>query len=89
MNAMHISEIEEVDALSITLEGRERPDGSVFISSPDLPIFAAVGSCEEEALNNAFELLAPYLEANYPEYVDLKRVRQCQAQRINPICLLT
>ena len=76
MNAMHLSEIEEVDALSITLVGYTRPDGSIFVSSPDLPIFAAVGDGEEEALNNALDLLHPYLEANFPKYVDLKRVRR-------------
>lgn len=76
MNAMHLSGLEEVDALSITLVGYTRPDGSIFVSSPDLPIFAAVGQGEEEALNNALDLLHPYLEANFPEYVDLKRVRR-------------
>jgi predicted RNase H-like HicB family nuclease len=76
MNDMHLASLEEVDALSITLEGTQRADGSIFVCSPDLPIFAAVGESEQAALNNALDLLIPYLEANYPDYVDLKRVRR-------------
>ncbi|MCB2060060.1 MAG: hypothetical protein R3E09_02500 [Novosphingobium sp.] len=67
--------LQELDAIAITLQGEKRSDGSVFISSPELPMFSAVGCDEKDALDNAVNLLVPYLEANVPDYVDLKRLR--------------
>ena len=69
------TDIQEMDAISITLIGENRRDGSVFIHSPELPIFSAVGANEEAALESAMALLGPYLEANVPDYVDLRKLR--------------
>ncbi len=66
---------DELDAISITLEGKCRPDGLFFVSSSELPFFSAVGRDEQEALDNTIKILGPYLEANIPEYVDFKRVK--------------
>jgi hypothetical protein len=75
MNTHTMEKIEDLDAICITLHGEERPDGSVFIKSPDLTLFSAVGRNEADALDNAMSLLVPYLEANIPDYVDLRRLR--------------
>jgi hypothetical protein len=69
------SHIQELDAISITLLGEARSDGSVLVRSPDLPLFSAVGGCEREALDNAMSMLGPYLAANVPDYVDLRKLR--------------
>ena len=66
---------DELDAISITLEGKRRADSSFFVSSSELPFFSAVGQNEQEALDNTIKILGPYLEANIPDYVDFKRVR--------------
>lgn len=58
--------------IHITLIGRERADGSVFIESPDLPMFTAVGKDEESALNVAMSILPEYLRRNVPDYVELE-----------------
>ena len=67
--------VRDLDAICITLLGEERSDGSVFIHSPELPIFSAVGASEQQALDAAMALLGPYLEANVPDYVDLRKLR--------------
>jgi hypothetical protein len=69
-----IANVRDMDAICITLLGEERSDGSVFVKSPDLPVFSAVGGDERVAFDNAMALLGPYLQANVPDYVDLRRL---------------
>jgi predicted RNase H-like HicB family nuclease len=70
-----MQDFDELDAISITLEGKQRADGSFFVTSSELPFFSAVGHDEQDALDNTIKILGPYLEANIPDYVDFKRVR--------------
>lgn len=59
----------------ITLQGERRADGSVFIKSPELPLFSVVGDNEQDALSNALRILPEYLRANVPDYVDLREIQ--------------
>jgi len=65
----------EMDEYIIEMKGEKRADGSVFISSPDLPMFSAIGHDEKDALDTALRILKDYLKANVPEFVQLRVVR--------------
>lgn len=58
----------------IELIGKRRSDGTVCITSNDIPLFSVVGDSEEGALELALRLLPHYLKANVPEFVELRPV---------------
>lgn len=58
----------------IELKGEIREDGSVFVCSPDLPLFSVIGASEQDAFNNAMKILPEYLRANVPDFVELRAV---------------
>lgn len=63
-----------MDELAIKLIGEHRPDGSVCVSSPDLPLFCVVGKNEAAALDLAMKILPEYLKANVPQFVSLRPI---------------
>lgn len=63
----------------IQLIGDRRSDGSVCVSSNDLPMFCVVGEDDRTALGLALSLLPEYLKANVPEFVDLRAVHNATA----------
>lgn len=48
----------------IRLEASERPDGSVFVTSPTFPLFSVVVQKSENVAQRAFDLLKQYMEIN-------------------------
>ncbi len=58
----------------IELTGTAREDGSVVMTSQDLPMFSVVGSDEKNALAVALQILPEYLRANVPQFVDIRPV---------------
>jgi hypothetical protein len=58
----------------IEMVGEKRSDGSVLISSPELPMFSAIGENEKRALEIALRVLEEYLAANVPDFVQLRVV---------------
>lgn len=59
---------------SIELKGETREDGSVHLTSPDLPLFCVTGESARAALDLAMRLLPSYLKFNVPEFVDLRPI---------------
>jgi predicted RNase H-like HicB family nuclease len=57
----------------IRLEGVSREDGSVFITSPDIKLFSAVGQNEEEAVDAAVSILAMLIEDKWEIVEHLRR----------------
>lgn len=58
----------------IEMRGVTRSDGSVFVTSPELPMFSVIGKSEQEAFDLAIAKLNDYLEHNVPEFVELRVV---------------
>jgi hypothetical protein len=50
--------------LIVRLEATERPDGSVFVTSPTYPLFSVVVQKSENVAQRAFDLLKQYMEIN-------------------------
>ncbi len=53
-----------VKQIVIPLVAARRPDGSVGVTSPNVPIFYVVGADEASALDNAVRILREHLERN-------------------------
>jgi hypothetical protein len=73
-----------MDELAIKLIGEHRPDGSVCVSSPDLPLFCIIGANESDALDLAMKILPEYLKANVPQFVALKPIPSAM-KAISPV----
>lgn len=58
----------------ITLVGEERGDGSVYIHSPDVPLFHVVAPQSDDWLDWVEPILKDHLELNTGGSVKLKRV---------------
>jgi hypothetical protein len=48
----------------IRLEATERPDGSVYVTSPTFPLFRVVVQKSENVADRVFDLLKQYMEIN-------------------------
>jgi hypothetical protein len=67
----------------VSLDHCERSDGSVMITSGDLPLFSVVGKNASEALTLVLELLPEYLTANVPEFVKLRQASSIDSVMLN------
>ena len=59
----------------VTLEGKRREDGSLFISAPKYPAFSAVGESEDKAWEVALDLLSAHWKENYGKEVAFRYVQ--------------
>jgi len=66
------------DQYLIELNGERRDDGTVFIVSPDLPLFSVIGHNEQAAIDHAMKVLPEYLKANVPDFVELRELHHAQ-----------
>lgn len=57
--------------LVVRLEATERPDGSVYVTSPTYPLFGVVVQKSENIAQQAFDLLKQYMEINAHQTVKL------------------
>lgn len=63
----------------IRLECGLRDDGSVHVSSPDVPLFHVVGGDAADAQEIAIAVLKEYLALNYEMKVDVRPVETLQS----------
>lgn len=63
-----------METYGIDLIGERHGDGSVSITSPDLPLFCVIGKNSRDALEIAMKVLPEYLKANVPDFVELRTI---------------
>lgn len=69
--------------LMIRLNAETRSDGSVFVESPDLPLFTAIGRNQKEAHELVMKLLPEYLRLNVPDFVDIRSIKSATTRIIS------
>lgn len=63
----------------IRLEAAERPDGSVYVTSPTFPLFSVVVPKSENAFEYASGLLKQYMQLNANQEFDLRATDDASA----------
>lgn len=63
----------------IRLEATERPDGSIYVSSPTFPLFSVIVQKSENVPQRAFDLLKQYMEINANRQFSLQAAEDASA----------